>query len=251
MSDFVPCCNSLVEGIGLLAPSRYEALNNCRCKVSDRVRAYMKVIDSEQSKTLVWNSLQIIIQNLLYTMLQNLLHIMYHSCICISFLHTTFLEMTFGITEFQRYFLEVLGLIDFLKIYEPRMQGCAPRAMSAADCLGAFTNNPQFAQQLFNAGLLVYFIRQLDPFYADDPVIQTKTSPHFEHYALPDPALFVMLGDDKKKLAYLLTWLRTRPALLYYLQKQDSTALSNQAWRDFLEMGCSDKLKNDSAAAMR
>ena len=51
------------------------------------------------------------------------------------------------------------------------MQGCAPHATSAADCLGAFTNNPQFAQQLFNAGLPVYFIWQLDPFYADDPII--------------------------------------------------------------------------------
>jgi len=81
-------------------------------------------------------------------------------------------------------------------------------------------------------------------------VKQTKASPHFGHYALPDPALFVMPGDDKKKLAYLLTWLRVRPALLYCLQKQDSTALSNQAWHDFLEMGCIDKLKNDTAAAM-
>jgi len=79
---------------------------------------------------------------------------------------------------------------------------------------------------------------------------QTKTRPHFGHYALPDPVLFVMLGDDKKKLAYLLTWLHVHPALLYRLQKQDSTALSNQAWRDFLEMGHSDKLKNNTAAAM-
>jgi len=81
-------------------------------------------------------------------------------------------------------------------------------------------------------------------------VKQTKTSMHFGYYALPDPALFVTPGDDKKKLAYLLTWLHACPALLYRLQKQDSTALSNQAWCDFLEMGCSDKLKNDTAAAM-
>jgi len=82
-------------------------------------------------------------------------------------------------------------------------------------------------------------------------VEQTKTSPHLRHYALLDPALLVTPGDDKKKLAYLLTWLPARPTLLYHLQKQDSTALSNQAWRDFLEMGHSDKLKNDTAAATR
>lgn len=82
-------------------------------------------------------------------------------------------------------------------------------------------------------------------------VEQTKTVPHFGHYALPDPALFITPADDKKKVAYLLTWLRARPALLYRLQKQESTALSNQTWRDFLEMGRSDKLRDNTAAAAR
>jgi hypothetical protein len=82
-------------------------------------------------------------------------------------------------------------------------------------------------------------------------VEQSKTSQHFGHYALPDPALLVTPGNDKKKLGFLLTWLRARPALLYRFQKQDSTALSNQAWRDFLEMGRSDKPRNDTAAAVR
>jgi len=80
-------------------------------------------------------------------------------------------------------------------------------------------------------------------------VKQNKTSPHFGHYALPDPALLITPGDDKKKLAYLLTWLCTCPALLYCSQKQDLTALSNQAWHSFLEMGHSDKLRSDTAAA--
>ena len=58
-----------------------------------------------------------------------------------------------------------------------------------------------------------------------------------------------IISDDKKKLAYLLTWLHAHPALLYHSQKQDLTALSNQAWCDFLEMGHSDKLRSDTAAA--
>ena len=52
-----------------------------------------------------------------------------------------------------------------------------------------------------------------------------------------------------KKLTYILTWLRARPALLYRLKRQQMTALSNQAWWDFLEMVCSDKQRNDTAAA--
>jgi len=76
-----------------------------------------------------------------------------------------------------------------------------------------------------------------------------KTSVHFGHYALPDPALLIMPGDDKKKLVYLLMWLCACSALLYHFQKQDSTVLSNQAWHDFLEMCRSDKLMSDTAAA--
>jgi len=82
-------------------------------------------------------------------------------------------------------------------------------------------------------------------------VEQNKISAHFRHYALPDPALLIMLGDDKKKLAYLLTWLHAHPVLLYRSQKQDLTALFNQAWCDFLKMGRSDKLRSDTAAAVR
>lgn len=64
-----------------------------------------------------------------------------------------------------------------------------------------------------------------------------KAEAHYGHYALPEPALFVSPASDEKKAAYLLTWLRARPALLYRLVKQQPTALSNQTWRDFLEMG--------------
>jgi len=51
-----------------------------------------------------------------------------------------------------------------------------------------------------------------------------------------------------KKLAFLLTWLCACPALLYRLKRQQMTALSNQAWQDFIEMRCSNKQRNDTAA---
>jgi len=52
-----------------------------------------------------------------------------------------------------------------------------------------------------------------------------------------------------KKLTYILMWLHARSTLLYCLKRQQMTALSNQAWRDFLKMGRSDKQRNDTAAA--
>jgi len=33
---------------------------------------------------------------------------------------------------------------------------------------------------------------------------QSKTEPHFGHYALPDPTMLVTPADDMKKLTYIL-----------------------------------------------
>jgi len=135
--DFLPYPNSLVEGLSQLDPSCYRALYDCQHELNTHVHAYVLAAEKPSS------------------FIQNLLHTMNHSGVRICSLQTTFLEMTFGVTEFQRYFLKVLSLIDFLEIYKPRMQEWAPCATSATDCLGTFTNNPQFAQQLFDASLLL------------------------------------------------------------------------------------------------
>jgi hypothetical protein len=68
-------------------------------------------------------------------------------------------------------------------------------------------------------------------------VQEHKAKTHYGHYALPEPALFVTPASDEKKISYIFTWLRARPALMYRLWKHHSTALSNQTWRNFLEMG--------------
>jgi len=167
--------------------------------LTPRVHAYMLAVEKLSS----------LIQNLLYTM--------NHSRVCICSLQTTFLKMIFGVTEFQRYFLEVLSLINFLEIYELCMQRWAPRAMSAADCLGTFTNNPQFAQQLFDAGLLLYLIWTHKLVKANKPellgfvlyfmptnLVYMEADPHF-------PTIFKGSTIDHKKHAsihnYSWAWL--------------------------------------------
>jgi len=142
---------------------------------------------------------------------------MNHSGVLICSLQTTFLEMTFGVTEFQRYFLEVLGLIDFLEIYEPCMQGQAPHATSAADCHSAFTNNPQFAQQLFDATLPLYLIQTHELVEANNPELLNFVlyfmSTNLIHMEAdpPFPTIFKGSTIDHKKHAsihnYSWTWL--------------------------------------------
>jgi len=97
------------------------------------------------------------------------------------------------------------------------MQGQAPRAMFAADCYGAFTNNPQFAQQLFDAGLLLYLIGTHELVEANNSELL-----NFVSYFMPtdlvhievDPSFPTIFKDstmDHKKHAsihnYSQTWL--------------------------------------------
>ena len=73
-------------------------------------------------------------------------------------LKTTFMEMRLGVTEFQRHYLELYGLLDYLKIYKPRMDGAKPPAESVMNCMGAFTNIPHVVQDFYTAGLPVWFL---------------------------------------------------------------------------------------------
>jgi len=201
MSDFTPCPNSLVEGLSQLSTSRYEAMRKCQREVDAHVRAYSEAL------------------NKLNNLLMNLLQIMKHTSCCMCSLQTPFYEMSFGVTEFQRYFLEVLGLIDFLEIYQPRMEGHAPHATSTADCLGAFTNNALYAQQLFDAGLPIYLIQKYDTFAVNDPIILnvisllTPTDLILEESNPPFPVIYQGSIMDHKKHASVHRYSQTMDGL--------------------------------------
>ena len=84
---------------------------------------------------------------------------MQDACVHLGSMKTTFSEMRFGITEFQRYYLEVCGLVDYLKLYKPHMDGQRPAATTVAHCVGAFTSIAHTVQDFHSAGLPVWFIR--------------------------------------------------------------------------------------------
>jgi hypothetical protein len=94
----------------------FQGLDDCRREVDTRVRAYVKAVEKPSD------------------LVQNLLHIMRHSGVRMCSLQTTFLEMSFGVTEFQRYFLEVLGLIDFWRSMSRACRGVhlVPRLLLTA-----------------------------------------------------------------------------------------------------------------------
>jgi hypothetical protein len=93
---------------------------------------------------------------------------MQDACLHLGLLKTTFSEMKFGIIEFQHYYLEVCGLLDYLELHKPHMDGQRPPATTVSHCVGAFTTIAHTVQDFHTAGLPIWFIRPQK--YWDTPV---------------------------------------------------------------------------------
>ena len=122
-------------------------------------------------------------------------------------LKTTFTEMRLGITEFQYYYLELYGCLDYIKIYKPCMDRARPPAESVKNRIGAITNIPRIVQDFYTAGLPIWLLRPSTVW--DSPVrcniLKTVTPLNpddvlciSEHY-LPFPAIFYGSVTDPKR----------------------------------------------------
>jgi hypothetical protein len=67
--------------------------------------------------------------------------------------------MVLCVTEFQRCYLELHGFLDYLEIYQPRMEGILTPATTVEKCVGAITVSPRVVQDFFTAGLPVWFVQ--------------------------------------------------------------------------------------------
>ncbi len=75
----------------------------------------------------------------------------------------TFNQMVFEVAEFQCCYLETCSLLDYLELYQPRMEGRLEPANTVAQCVGAITSKPSVVQDFFTAGLPVWFIQPFKP----------------------------------------------------------------------------------------
>jgi len=141
--DFVPLPNNLVNGLGQLAQDKCKKFDICR-------RDLIRKVDEYKAKTNSPNYYLLTISKA-----------MNHAGIRLGCLPSSFQEMKFGVTEFQRYYLETLGLHDYLAVYKPRIDGSAARSsLGANHCVGVFTGSARVAQEFYEAGLPVWFIRE-------------------------------------------------------------------------------------------
>ncbi|KAF8125850.1 hypothetical protein K438DRAFT_2001910 [Mycena galopus ATCC 62051] len=81
----------------------------------------------------------------------------------------TFERDVLGVTNVQRTFLELYGLLDWITIYQPRMTDTSRfGGASDVDVVGVFTMDPLVAEQFHRARLPYWFIRPLSAFHEDN-----------------------------------------------------------------------------------
>ena len=139
--DFESFGGSIVNGLGQLSGSKLLSLQKMMSSIDDRIEDHKRAFPKPNKFLLL------------------LARAMQDSFGRLNALKTTFTEMRIGVTEFQRYYLEIYGCLDYLEIYKPRMDGERPPAESVANCIGAITNIPRIVQDFWTAGLPVWFLR--------------------------------------------------------------------------------------------
>lgn len=139
--DFKSFDGGLVDGLGELSRSRLFSLKALMMVLESRIEDYRKTAPKPNN------------------LLLSLLKAMQDAYIHLASLKTTFFEMRFGVTEFQRYYVELRGCLDYLELYKPRMDGQKPAAETVANCVGAFTNIARVVQDFHTAGLPIWFLQ--------------------------------------------------------------------------------------------
>ena len=187
--DFTSFDGSLVDGLGALSRSKLLSLQKMMSSLGDRVEDHKRAFPRTNKLVLL------------------LARSMQDAFTRLDSLKTTFTEMWIGVTEFQRYYLELCGCLDYLEIYKPRMEGGRAPAESVVNCIGAITNIPSIVQDFYTAGLPVWFLRPSAVW--DSPVrcnileIVTPLNPDdvlcvSEHYP-PFPSIFYGYSTDPRR----------------------------------------------------
>ncbi|KAJ7502481.1 hypothetical protein B0H11DRAFT_2223395 [Mycena galericulata] len=89
----------------------------------------------------------------------------------------TYTRMVMGVTNVQRAYLQLAGLISYMTIYKPRMDNSASvsgLSTTPDDRVGVFTSDPVIAQQFYTARLPYWFIRPLAAF-VDERILSVAT----------------------------------------------------------------------------
>ncbi|KAF9035802.1 hypothetical protein BJ165DRAFT_1533291 [Panaeolus papilionaceus] len=198
-TDFVVSTGGILLGTGSLATNTVSMLRSMEQQLQTRVVMYCENTDRPPPK----HALDLIAT--IATALSNAL-------IRLSSLKTTFTQMRFTVTEFQRYYLELVGLLDYMEIYQPRMRGWLPAASTVDDRVGIFTLNEAVVQDFYRAGLPVWYLRRWKGGSFESNVLEivspTLSDARMDDYDPPFPIIYTGLLGGREVVDAIHHFLR-------------------------------------------
>jgi hypothetical protein len=89
----------------------------------------------------------------------------------------------------QRMWLHVWGILDYMEIYKPHMNGQAPPAAGIVDTIGTFMTSIHVAQDMFLASLPCWLIQESKTF-GDEKIFSVAEVFHPKDYIILGPHKF-------------------------------------------------------------
>ncbi|KAJ6593737.1 hypothetical protein B0H19DRAFT_919818 [Mycena capillaripes] len=145
---------TITRGLGKLSRSRHSALSILVDQLTAKCETYAtSVSPPTQSNPLI----------------AQLADSLRRGLVQLSSILATFEQMVIGVTNVQRAYIELAGLLQYLTVYIPRIEDPTFQGgLPDADVMGAFTSNPTVAENFHRARLPYWFIRPLRAFSTEN-----------------------------------------------------------------------------------
>ncbi|KDQ51958.1 hypothetical protein JAAARDRAFT_198617 [Jaapia argillacea MUCL 33604] len=106
--DHILISGSIVTGLGRLAGPSFNSLYRVKVLLSERAQAFTET------------------HKVSHPLLRQLVMCMQHSCLRLCDIATPYKEMVFGVSEYQRFCLELVGFIDYMSVFRDQMNDLVP-----------------------------------------------------------------------------------------------------------------------------
>jgi hypothetical protein len=143
---------SPLHGLGKLSNAKLLELQRSASVLFTHVQAYMSNTSSSRVPPILGPVVKMI----------------EHGLVRLESVHTNFRQMSFGVRDVQRCWLDVTAMLNYMEVYKPRMDSAKLAVNSlpekVADTIGVFTNDVRVAQDFYHAGLPYWLIRPVSDF---------------------------------------------------------------------------------------
>ena len=182
--DFEPTiCHDGCTGIGFLPHHKLRSMEQCCERLNHRVDEYQEKISPTEGHP--------VISPLSMSLRRSLSRL--------RAVAMTRREALFECRQVQRQWMELRALMeqmDYIEIYEPRMEGGVRPAKETANVIGCFVQEVHVAERLFSAGIPYWLICPISTFSNENilsitTVVQPKDVLTLDDHFMPFPRIYV------------------------------------------------------------